>query len=141
MTHIQWLQGSWNQLRGQVKEHWGNLTDDDLMVKEGNIDQLIGRIQAKTGEARETIETFLSQATEAGGHVVSRAGHAIGNAAHLASDRLREHYQQLAARATEGADQARGYVRAHPGRSAMMVFGAGLAVGLVVGAAFAGRRS
>ena len=50
--NAQELQGQWNELRGKVKEKWGHLTDDDLEVQGGNFDQLIGRIQKKTGEGR-----------------------------------------------------------------------------------------
>ena len=53
--NMQQLKGSWNELLGKAKEHWGNLTDDDLNVVEGNIDQLIGRIQKRTGEARNAV--------------------------------------------------------------------------------------
>jgi uncharacterized protein YjbJ (UPF0337 family) len=49
-------EGRWKQVRGKVKETWGTLTDDDLDKAEGNRDQLIGKIQEKTGQARQDIE-------------------------------------------------------------------------------------
>ena len=58
--NAQELQGQWNRLKGQVKEKWGQLTDDDLQISGGNVDQLVGRIQQKTGVARDQIEKFLS---------------------------------------------------------------------------------
>ena len=48
---------------GQVKEKWGNLTDDDLQIQGGNVDQVVGKIQQKTGETREAIEEFLNNLT------------------------------------------------------------------------------
>ena len=45
--------GQWKQLKGKLKEQWGKLTDDDLTVLEGNLDQLTGRIQERYGIARE----------------------------------------------------------------------------------------
>ena len=66
MVNTQVLQGQWNQVRGQLKKKWGQLTDDDLKFANGNIDQLIGRIQHKTGEAREAIEGFLDELTSQG---------------------------------------------------------------------------
>ncbi|MGE0201167.1 MAG: CsbD family protein [Candidatus Melainabacteria bacterium] len=50
------LSGNWNVLKGKVKQTWGDLTDDDLAYVEGQEDELIGRIQKRTGETREAIE-------------------------------------------------------------------------------------
>jgi uncharacterized protein YjbJ (UPF0337 family) len=47
------VQGSWKQIRGQVKEKWGRLTDDDLDVIDGRRDQLEGKIQERYGLARD----------------------------------------------------------------------------------------
>ena len=49
--NVQGLQGQWNQLKGDVEERWGQLSDDDLKWSGGNIDQLVGRIQQRTGGA------------------------------------------------------------------------------------------
>ena len=73
MVNTQVLQGQWNQVRGQLKKKWGQLTDDDLRLTNGNIDQLVGKIQHKTGEAREAIEQFLDELTSQGASVVSQA--------------------------------------------------------------------
>ena len=54
------IRGNWNELKGRVKQHWGTLTDDDLMFQEGREDELVGRIQKRTGEAREKIINFLN---------------------------------------------------------------------------------
>ncbi len=50
------IEGNWKQFTGKVKEKWGNLTDDDLDTINGKRDQLIGKIQAKYGIAREEAE-------------------------------------------------------------------------------------
>lgn len=57
-TRMKW-EGRWDQLKGKVKERWGDLTDDDLDVAEGNWDQLVGRIKERTGETAEDIERDL----------------------------------------------------------------------------------
>ncbi|MCA9756776.1 MAG: CsbD family protein [Candidatus Eisenbacteria bacterium] len=46
-------QGRWNQVRGKIKEQWGDLTDDDLTKIEGQRDQLVGRVQERYGKARD----------------------------------------------------------------------------------------
>lgn len=53
------IEGNWKQFKGKVKQQYGELTDDDLKVAEGNKDELIGRIQEKTGEAKEKIKSFI----------------------------------------------------------------------------------
>jgi uncharacterized protein YjbJ (UPF0337 family) len=50
------IKGDWNRYKGQVKERWGKLTDDDLTRIAGNRDQLIGILQQRYGLARERIE-------------------------------------------------------------------------------------
>ena len=52
MSTQQQIIGNWGQLKGKVKQRWGQLTDDELQEVEGNYDQLVGLIQQKTGEAR-----------------------------------------------------------------------------------------
>lgn len=53
------LKGDWNKTKGKLKQKWGQLTDDDLNYVEGKEDELIGRIQRKTGETRENVERAL----------------------------------------------------------------------------------
>lgn len=53
------VEGKWKQLKGQAKEKWGHLTDDDLDVAAGKRDQLAGKIQEKYGIAREEAEKQL----------------------------------------------------------------------------------
>ena len=47
------LKGQWTQLKGQLREQWGKLTDDDLDRIQGRSEQLIGRIQQRYGVARD----------------------------------------------------------------------------------------
>ena len=53
------LVGNWNEIKGKLREKWGQLTDDDFQQIRGDAEQLIGVIQRKTGEAREAIEEYL----------------------------------------------------------------------------------
>jgi uncharacterized protein YjbJ (UPF0337 family) len=50
------IKGTWKQYRGQVKETWGDLTDDDLTRIEGKRDKLVGVIQERYGIARDEAE-------------------------------------------------------------------------------------
>ena len=52
--------GRWDQLKGKVKQTWGDMTDDDCDVAEGQYDELVGRINERTGQTREEIERRLN---------------------------------------------------------------------------------
>ncbi len=49
------IKGNWNVLKGKVKQKYADLTDDDLTYVEGKEDELLGRLQKKTGKAREEL--------------------------------------------------------------------------------------
>lgn len=55
------LEGNWAQLKGEAKEQWGKLSDDDLDVAEGQFEQLVGKIQEKYGKTREEAEREVEQ--------------------------------------------------------------------------------
>lgn len=55
------LKAKWNQLRGQAKEKWGDLTDDDLDKVEGQFDQLVGVIQEKYELTRAKAEAEVNE--------------------------------------------------------------------------------
>jgi len=137
--NAQALQGQWNQLRGQVKERWGQLTDDDLQIQGGNVDQLVGKIQQKTGEGREAIERYLTDLTAKGSSSIAQAAETVGNYAHQAGDRLREHYDQVSEQTRERYGRAEDMVRHNPAQSVAAAFGIGLVAGLIVGLALRSR--
>ncbi len=49
------LKGKWNQVKGDLKQKYGELTDDDLAFVEGEEDKLLGRLQQKTGQSKEKL--------------------------------------------------------------------------------------
>lgn len=59
------LAGKWKQLKGKVKEEWGDLTDDELDQMEGQSEKLAGKLQEKYGyskdEAEDKINDFVSR--------------------------------------------------------------------------------
>jgi uncharacterized protein YjbJ (UPF0337 family) len=59
-TEMKW-EGRWDQLKGKAQQMWGNLTDDDLDVAEGNYDEFVGRIKERTGESEEAIRERLER--------------------------------------------------------------------------------
>ena len=57
------IEGSWKELKGKVKEKWGQLTDDDLEQAAGRRDQLIGALQRRDGYERDRAERELDEST------------------------------------------------------------------------------
>ncbi len=55
------FKGDWNQVKGKLKQKYGQLTDDDLVYAEGKDDELIGRLQKKLGLARDKITKLLAE--------------------------------------------------------------------------------
>jgi len=54
MTNLQ-LRGSWNEMKGKLKQKYGQLTDDDLEFAEGKDEELLGRLQQKLGKTKEEL--------------------------------------------------------------------------------------
>lgn len=55
------IKGRWNELKGKLKKKYADLTDDDLKYEEGLEDELLGRLQQKTGQSREALKKFLEE--------------------------------------------------------------------------------
>lgn len=53
------LKGKWNEIKGKVKQSYADLTDDDLRYEEGKDDELVGRLQQKTGKTRDEVVKWL----------------------------------------------------------------------------------
>jgi uncharacterized protein YjbJ (UPF0337 family) len=49
------FKGTWNELKGKLKQKYGNLNDDDLTYIEGKEDELIGKLQKKIGKTRDEV--------------------------------------------------------------------------------------
>jgi uncharacterized protein YjbJ (UPF0337 family) len=53
------LKGNWNELKGKLKQEYAKLTDDDLTYVEGKEDELLGRLQKKTGKTQDELRKQL----------------------------------------------------------------------------------
>lgn len=61
MTTTREIKGNWDQIKGKLKQAYGQLTDDDLTFTEGKEDELYGRLQSKIGKTKEEIRDFISK--------------------------------------------------------------------------------
>lgn len=55
------IQGKWDQLKGSVKEKWGDLTDDELTQISGQQDKLSGTLQEKYGWTKEKADDEIDR--------------------------------------------------------------------------------
>jgi len=55
------IKGSWNELKGKLKQQYGNLTDDDLVFSEGREDELLGRLQKRLGKSKDQIRQMIEK--------------------------------------------------------------------------------
>lgn len=58
------IKGDWNITKGKLKQKWATLTDDDLQFVEGKHDEMLGRIQKRTGETREAVEKAIKDSCD-----------------------------------------------------------------------------
>jgi uncharacterized protein YjbJ (UPF0337 family) len=54
------VKGGWNQVKGKIKQAYGNITDDDLVYEEGKDDETLGKLQQKTGKSRDELVTWIN---------------------------------------------------------------------------------
>ncbi|HET6543960.1 MAG TPA: CsbD family protein [Chryseolinea sp.] len=55
------MRGSWNEVKGRLKQKYADLTDDDLMLAEGKEDELYGRLQKRLGKTKEEIRKEIEK--------------------------------------------------------------------------------
>lgn len=132
MINQQTLQGNWHEIQGKMRSKWGSLTDDDVKECDGNVEQLIGKIQERTGAGRESIEKFFAQFTTNGASAVSRAGETVRAYAQQATDTVQETSHQAADSVREGYAEVEDMVRQRPAESLAVCFGAGVITGVVI---------
>lgn len=53
------LKGMWNELKGKVKQAYADLTDDDLKYEEGKDEEMLGKLQQKTGKSRDELVKWI----------------------------------------------------------------------------------
>ena len=142
MVNREQIRGHWNEVAGRLKEHWGQLTDDDLQRAEGSADQLVGVVQQKTGAARNEIEEFIDGLFSHGlGECAAEtAGQCIDTAQQVAADAseyAKEQARRLAMQSSDYSGKIADTVRARPAESLAIVFGLGIAAGALL---FLGRK-
>jgi uncharacterized protein YjbJ (UPF0337 family) len=133
MVNQQSLQDNWNEVKCKLRTKWGQLTNEDLQAVQGNIEQLVGLIQQRTGEARNAVEHFLEGVTAQGSDAFGRASEATQAYTHQAVEAVQARSKQAADAVRKGFDEAEATVRQRPVESMVVCFGVGIVVGAVLG--------
>jgi uncharacterized protein YjbJ (UPF0337 family) len=55
------IAGNWKQAKGEVKQQWAKLTDDDLTYIEGSRDKMIGKVQERYGIERDEADRKVAE--------------------------------------------------------------------------------
>lgn len=88
------ITGSWNQIKGGIKEAFGKLTDDDMLQLEGSLDRATGLLQERYGYSKERAQqewdTFASQYNRAARSVADNTDSYLRNASNNASNKVDE---------------------------------------------------
>lgn len=132
ITQMQ-IEGGWNELKGKIKEAWGQISHDELREFEGDYEQLVGMIQQKTGDAQQAIASRLAELDERFRPMWQQM-----------SDTAREYYEQTMKATGESVEQMRDQVyaghiqaqravRRRPMESVAVAFGTGIIAGVVLG--------
>ena len=53
------MKGNWNEVKGKLKQKYGQLTDDDLTFAEGKEEELLGRLQKRLGRTRDELRAEI----------------------------------------------------------------------------------
>jgi uncharacterized protein YjbJ (UPF0337 family) len=56
------FKGTWKEVAGKLKQQFAHLTDDDLLLKEGKEEELLGRLQKKLGKTKSEIQSLVAKA-------------------------------------------------------------------------------
>lgn len=132
MVNREELKGHWNEVTGRLKEHWGQLTDDDLQRAEGSADQLVGVVQQKTGATRREVEQFLTNVLGPENPWTAQVAEAAQRYADEARTYVHQNARRVASQTGDYSTRISETVRAKPTESLAIAFG----IGLVAGALF-----
>lgn len=61
MANQNTINGKWNEIKGEIRTFWGNLTDDELEKTKGNTTSILGLLEQKYGEKKEVLQEKLER--------------------------------------------------------------------------------
>ena len=61
MATESFFKGQWHELKGKLKQKYGQLTDDDVTFAEGKEEEMMGRLQTKLGKTKEDLRSEIEK--------------------------------------------------------------------------------
>ena len=55
------ISGNWKEIKGKLKQNYGEHTDDDLIYEEGKEDEQVGRLEKKLGKSKDEVRAIINQ--------------------------------------------------------------------------------
>lgn len=135
------VQGTWNHLAGAVKTKYAQITGDDLASVNGNLQQLAGVIQKKTGRARDEVEEFLRSVSESSASTAGWISDTASDMASRATETVKEGYDYARETSRDGVKAATETVQHRPGEAMLLAVGVGVVTGLIIGSTMWRGRS
>ena len=139
MNNQQILEGNWAEIKGKLRQKWGQLTDEELPQICGDVGQIIGAIQRKTGQSREAIEAYLKEISGDAPSAVGTAAETVCDYAQHVSETVQHTAKHAAGQVRAGYDEAERFVRDRPAQSLLVCFGVGLITGVVIASSLRSR--
>lgn len=130
--HQQTLEDQWSQIKRMIQDKWSEFSDGDFSQTRGSVEELIGLIQERTGEAREQVESYLNSISP-DNDFLSKAQETVVRYAAVARDTMDATTREAMDQAKAGYDQTERLVRDKPMESLAVGFGVGLLAGIVGG--------
>ena len=53
------VKGTWNEMKGKIKQQFADLTDNDLMYAEGQKEEMLGKLQVKLGKTKDELNKIM----------------------------------------------------------------------------------
>jgi uncharacterized protein YjbJ (UPF0337 family) len=132
--------GSWNTIKGNLKQKYAQFTDDDLVFVEGKADELLGRLKTKLGLTEDAVVELLNEMKESAinfgegvrtkvSEATAKVGKVVGNAKAKITEVAGEAYDHARQSARTLQSKAESYVAEQPLKTLLVA----LAVGFVAG--------
>lgn len=135
--------GSWNKIKGKLKQKYSQLTDDDLNFAEGKGEELLGRLQSKLGVTQDALTDLLNEMKDAAGHfgdgvrakvseATARVGEVVEDVKTRVTEAAEEAYDSARRRAHSLQESAEGYVSDQPVKALLIALGVGFFAGILI---------
>jgi uncharacterized protein YjbJ (UPF0337 family) len=131
--NTQTLDHHWQEIMGKLNEKWGSLREEELRHVKGDVDQLVGTIQRRTGETKDAIQKFLDEIAENYSGTAQQAMDAVRTFAGRAAESVQGAREQASESVRTSMRQTRQMVQQRPMESILTCFGVGVVTGVVVG--------